>query len=104
MGKERLEVIKEHFKYCIDHGITLAEQEEKLLNELYQQAERGIELENEIKSHTPHGRNYTNEQYVELLIETNRLKEENEELAVAHENALKEISVLKNKIKRLERQ
>ena len=37
---ERLEEIKEHFAYCMDEGLLFAEQEEKLLEELYEQAER----------------------------------------------------------------
>src|SRR5690625_7637426 len=40
MSKERLEEIKEHFAYCMDEGLLFAEQEEKLLEELYTQAER----------------------------------------------------------------
>jgi len=47
------------------------------------------ELEKTLKSHAPDGRNYTNQQYVELL-------NENEELAAAYNNAQKEIRVLKN--------
>src|SRR5699024_10099865 len=47
--KERLEEIKEHFAYCIDEGLLFAEQEERLLDELYkkieEQAKRVDELE-----------------------------------------------------------
>lgn len=43
--KERLEEIKNHFAYCMDEGLLFAEQEEKLLEELYKQAERVDELE-----------------------------------------------------------
>ena len=40
--KERLEEIKEHFAHCMDEGLLFAEQEEKLLEELYEQAERNL--------------------------------------------------------------
>ncbi|SRR5699024_10554390 len=42
MNKERLEEIKEHFAHCMDEGLLFAEQEEKLLEELYEQAERNL--------------------------------------------------------------
>ncbi|MFU0790675.1 MAG: hypothetical protein ACFWT6_12050 [Virgibacillus proomii] len=48
-NKERLEEIKEHFAYCMDEGLLFAEQEEKLLEELYEQSERVQELEKDIE-------------------------------------------------------
>lgn len=39
------------------------------------QAEKGRRLEKEIESHAPDGRNYTNQQYVELLNENIKLRE-----------------------------
>lgn len=32
----RLREIKDHFSYCVDNGLTIGEQEEKLLRELYE--------------------------------------------------------------------
>ncbi len=40
MKKKRLDEIKEHFSYCIDTGLSIGEQEEKLLFELYETIEK----------------------------------------------------------------
>lgn len=42
---------------------------------LIQQAERVQELESEIKTHAPHGRNYTNEQVVKIRMQNKRYRE-----------------------------
>jgi len=51
MEKERLNEIKEHFSYCIDTGLSIGEQEEELLFELYEAVKKSsidefIELQN----------------------------------------------------------
>jgi|SRR5690625_826646 len=55
---------------------------------LKEQAERVNELEEEIKTHAPHGRNYTNAEYVELLQENKRYREVIKE-ALAYANSPK---------------
>lgn len=49
MSKERLEEIKEHFAHCMDEGLLFSEQEEKLLEELYEQAERNLTAQETIE-------------------------------------------------------
>src|SRR5690625_1986501 len=66
----------------VDWLIEQAEQKQSLETavDFYQSALRDAdkrvqELEEEIKTHAPHGRNYTNEQYIELLNENKRYRE-----------------------------
>lgn len=47
---------------------------------LQQYREENERLKNEIKSHGPEGRNYTNAQYVELRLENERLRGEHEQV------------------------
>src|SRR5690625_4242672 len=54
----------------------MREEDIKYINELESRVQ---ELEDEIKSHAPEGRNYTNKQYVDLLHENKRYREVLEE-------------------------
>ena len=77
MNEDRLK----HFKNTLDAMIN--DESEMHRNRLkdaafyfYKQAiQRVQELEEEIKSHAPEGRNYTNKQYVDLLHENKRYRE-----------------------------
>lgn len=65
---DRLEEIKEELVMNVKLKI-------EDVNWLIQQAERVEELEEEIKTHAPNGRNYTNEQYIGLLQENQRYRQ-----------------------------
>lgn len=70
---DRLEEIKEELVMNVKLKI-------EDVNWLIQQAKRVEELEEEIKTHAPNGRNYTNEQYIGLLQENQRYKQALEEI------------------------
>lgn len=65
---DRLEEIKEELVMNVKLKI-------EDVNWLIQQAKRVEELEEEIKTHAPNGRNYTNEQYIGLLQENQRYRQ-----------------------------
>jgi len=104
-AKDRLEIIGTYIKRCdallianapkwLRYLLQLAEQQQaeieamrlsrdfeikesnKAKHLLQQSREENKRLKNEIKSHGPEGRNYTNAQYVELRLENERLRGE----------------------------
>lgn len=74
MSKERLEDAEKNFDWMNLRPSQINEVS-WIIDYAKEQAERVQELEEEIKTHEPHGRNYTNEQYVKLRLENKRYRE-----------------------------
>ncbi len=70
--RDRIKLQAELIDNGLEHQVIL-QQDDYIY--LWEQTERAKELEDEISSHAPNGRNYTNAQYVSLLQENQRYKE-----------------------------
>lgn len=85
-NKEELEVLDKQLYSTQQQVQKLKESLKESAVKFAESSERVQELEEEINTHAPNGRNYTNEQYVDLLNENKRYREAKEKMKIRIKN------------------
>lgn len=85
--QQQLEIadLKKAYDEVLQSSRNLLHECEMTNKQLRQSREENERIANEIKSHGPEGRNYTNQQYVELLLKYDQLQTENTHLRGLYE-------------------